>query len=169
MFAFLRSLQFLQHRRKQIQEAGEDREDRKPPKKQKNNIIGEYPLSCDRRKLANIHGVSEFDDLDWHTISTTEVCQRLSTSPQQGLSNDQIAHKLKEFGPNRPSAPPSQWLRKTIGYLFGGFGPVLFLASILVFIAWKPLGQPPAVANLALGIVLAIVFFAQAAFAFAQG
>jgi sodium/potassium-transporting ATPase subunit alpha len=77
---------------------------------------------------------------------------------------------LKEFGPNTPSAPPSQWFRKTIGYLFGGFGPVLFAASILVFIAWKPLGEPnPAVANLALGIVLAIVFFAQAAFSFMQG
>ena len=44
------------------------------------------------------------------------------------------------------------------------------MASILVFIAWKPLGEPnPAVANLALGIVLAIVFFAQALFSFAQG
>ena len=84
------------------------------------------------------------------------------------MSEAQVARKLKEFGPNTPSAPPSRWFRKTVGYLFGGFGPVLFVASILVFIAWKPLGQPPAVANLALGIVLAIVFFAQAAFSFAQ-
>jgi sodium/potassium-transporting ATPase subunit alpha len=45
----------------------------------------------------------------------------------------------------------------------------LLTASILVFIAWKPLGQPPAVANLALGIVLAIVFLAQATFTLAQG
>lgn len=38
------------------------------------------------------------------------------------------------------------------------------MASILVFIAWKPLGSPPAVANLALAIVLLAVFFIQAAF-----
>lgn len=114
--------------------------------------------------------LSEFDDLDWHVIPLYDVYQRLSTTPQQGLSQEQVARKLKEFGPNIPSAPPSRWFRKTVGYLFGGFGPVLFVASILVFIAWKPLGEPnPAVANLALGIVLANVFFAQAAFSFIQG
>lgn len=116
------------------------------------------------------YALSEFHDLDWHVIPPIEVYQRLSTTPHHGLSQDQVARKLKEFGPNIPSAPPSRWFRKTIGYLFGGFGPVLFVACILVFIAWKPLGEPnPAVANLALGIVLAIVFFAQAAFSFVQG
>jgi sodium/potassium-transporting ATPase subunit alpha len=85
------------------------------------------------------------------------------------LSNWKVQQCLKEYGPNKPSAPPSTWFWKTLGYLFGGFGSILLTASILVFIAWKPLGQPPAVANLALGIVLAIVFLAQATFTFAQG
>lgn len=35
---------------------------------------------------------------------------------------------------------------------------------MLVFVSWKPLGQPPAVANLALAIVLLAVFFIRAAF-----
>ena len=53
---------------------------------------------------------------------------------------------------------------------FGQFGSILFIASILVFIAWKPLGEPaPAPANLGLAIVLAIVWVIQAAFAFYQG
>lgn len=111
----------------------------------------------------------EFSDLDWHLIPVNEVYTRLSTSPQQGLSDWKVQQCLKEFGPNKPSAPPSRWFRKTIGYLFGGFGSILFVASVLVFVAWKPLGQPPAIANLALGIVLAIVFLIQAAFTFAQG
>ena len=38
------------------------------------------------------------------------------------------------------------------------------IGSILVFVSWKPLGDPPAVANLALAIVLLAVFFIQAAF-----
>ena len=38
------------------------------------------------------------------------------------------------------------------------------MGSILVFVSWKPLGQPPAQANLALAIVLLAVFFIQAAF-----
>ncbi len=42
---------------------------------------------------------------------------------------------------------------------------MLLVASILVFIAWKPLGEPnPAPANLALAIVLLAVFFIQAVF-----
>jgi sodium/potassium-transporting ATPase subunit alpha len=38
------------------------------------------------------------------------------------------------------------------------------VGSILVFVSWKPLGQPPSVSNLALAIVLLAVFFIQAAF-----
>ena len=57
-----------------------------------------------------------------------------------------------------------------MSYLFGGFGAILFVAAILVFIAWKPLGESaPAVANLALAIVLVIVWIAQASFNFWQG
>ena len=60
--------------------------------------------------------------------------------------------------------PPSGLLGKVTGYFFGGFGSILLVASILVFIAWRPLGNPPAVANLALAIVLLVVFFFQAGF-----
>lgn len=51
-----------------------------------------------------------------------------------------------------------------MGYLFGGFGSILLVGAVLVFISWKPLGEPPAVANLALAIVLVAVFVIQAAF-----
>jgi sodium/potassium-transporting ATPase subunit alpha len=51
-----------------------------------------------------------------------------------------------------------------MGYIFGGFGSILLGGCILVFIAWQPLGRPPAQANLALAIVLAVVWLLQAAF-----
>ena len=35
-----------------------------------------------------------------------------------------------------------------LGYFFKGFGGVLLVGSILVFVSWKPLGEPPALANL---------------------
>lgn len=107
--------------------------------------------------------------LVWHKLSTDEAFRRLSSSPIQGLSTEQVARKSKEHGLNKLSPPPSRWFQKAIQYLFGGFGSILLVASILVFIAWKPLGQPPAVANLALAIVLAIVFVVQVFFAFFQG
>ncbi|KAI9829584.1 MAG: hypothetical protein M1819_006089 [Sarea resinae] len=110
----------------------------------------------------------EISDLDWHRISVEELYQRLATSPTQGLSAEQVSRRLKEYGSNKLSSPPSRWIPKTMGYLFGGFGSILIIASVLVFVAWKPLGKPPAVANLALGIVLAIVWAIQAFFSFYQ-
>lgn len=51
-----------------------------------------------------------------------------------------------------------------MSYLFGGFGSIVLFGCIMVFIAWRPLGDPPAQANLALAIVLLAVFFIQASF-----
>jgi sodium/potassium-transporting ATPase subunit alpha len=111
----------------------------------------------------------EFGKTDYHTAPIDELMTRFSTSRSDGLSNNAFQQKLKTVGRNVPSAPPSQWFKKTLGYLFGGFGAILFISSILVFIAWRPLGDPnPQIANLALAIVLALVWVIQAAFSFWQ-
>lgn len=114
-------------------------------------------------------GEIDFKDIDYHTASTDELLSRFSSSLTNGLSSSQVALNLKNYGRNIPSPPPSRWFQKTFGYLFGGFGSILFIAGILVFIAWRPLGNPdPAVANLALAIVLLIVWVIQAAFSWWQ-
>jgi sodium/potassium-transporting ATPase subunit alpha len=71
---------------------------------------------------------------------------------------------LTEYGKNLPSPPPTHYFKTIFAYFFRGFGSILLFGSILVFVSWKPLGDPPAVANLALAIVLLAVFFIQAAF-----
>lgn len=108
---------------------------------------------------------AELGELDWHTLSINEVLQRLSTSLTQGLSKEQVELKLKEYGKNMPSKPPSDLFSRVFGYLFGGFGSVLLIGGILVTITYQPLGNPnPQVANLALAIVLYAVFVIQALF-----
>ena len=97
-------------------------------------------------------------------ITTNEIYTRLSCSPNQGLSSEQAKRRLTEYGKNTPSPPPTHRVQQLFGYFFKGFGSILLVGSILVFIAWKPLGDPPAIANLALAIVLLAVFFIQAAF-----
>ena len=97
-------------------------------------------------------------------ISPDELYRRLSVSTEQGLSSEQIAKRAAEYGKNKPTPPPSGLFGKLMGYFFGGFGSILLAASMLVFVCWKPLGEPPAPANLALAIVLLAVFFIQAAF-----
>jgi sodium/potassium-transporting ATPase subunit alpha len=112
----------------------------------------------------NLLTATELGNLDWHVISTNEIYNRLSSSPSQGLSSEQAKRRLTEYGKNTPSPPPTHRFKQVFGYFFKGFGSILLVGSILVFVSWKPLGSPPAVANLALAIVLLAVFFIQAAF-----
>ncbi|CAG8960687.1 hypothetical protein HYFRA_00013455 [Hymenoscyphus fraxineus] len=119
--------------------------------------------AADKQK-AKDSAAKELADLEWHTITTTEAYTRLSSSPTQGLSTEQARRRLTEYGKNAPSPPPTHLFQQLLGYFFKGFGSILLVGAILVFISWKPLGEPPAQANLALAIVLLAVFFIQAAF-----
>lgn len=65
---------------------------------------------------------------------------------------------IEEYRKNLLSAPPSHLYKDIFGYVFGGFGSTLLIDSILIFISWKPLGQPPQQSNFALIIVLFVVF-----------
>ncbi|BGP34191.1 hypothetical protein JCM10296v2_006006 [Rhodotorula toruloides] len=76
-----------------------------------------------------------------------------------------VAVRLARDGHNILSPPGTNWFAKIFWYFFGGFGTLLFICSILCFVAWKPLGEPnPSTANLALAVVLLIVVLLQAAF-----
>ncbi|KAF8486705.1 sodium-potassium ATPase [Gautieria morchelliformis] len=102
--------------------------------------------------------------LDWHTISTSTLFQHLSVSPSAGLDAPQAARRLSTYGSNNISPPPRNMLKKVLEWLFGGFGTLLLGASLLCFIAWKPLGSPPLASNLALAVVLLIVLLLQTIF-----
>ncbi|KLU85704.1 hypothetical protein MAPG_04725 [Magnaporthiopsis poae ATCC 64411] len=102
--------------------------------------------------------------LEWHRITVEELVRRLSSSIKDGLSEEQVQRRVKQYGKNAPTPPQSHRVRQTLGYFFKGFGPILLAGSVLVFIAWRPLGSPPQTANLALAIVLLAVFFIQAGF-----
>ncbi|KAJ5088869.1 hypothetical protein N7456_012485 [Penicillium angulare] len=112
-----------------------------------------------RDKLAE-----EWQTTDWHTVSTVEAQKRLNVDVGVGLSASTASELLRKNGKNKISPLPNPWFWKIFGYFFKGFGSILLVGGILVFISWKPLGEPPAVANLALGIVLIAVFLIQAAF-----
>lgn len=108
--------------------------------------------------------VPDLAGLEWHTLAVHELCRRLSVDTDQGLSEDQVKRRVSEYGRNKITKPPSGLFGKVMGYFFGGFGGILVVAGVLVFIAWKPLGKPPAASNLALACVLIAVWLLQAAF-----
>jgi sodium/potassium-transporting ATPase subunit alpha len=128
------------------------------------NISNSQERSLAQAKGSKEKATKDLTNIDWHKISISEIYERLSTSPTHGLTAAEVKSKTTEFGRNVPTPPPSHMFRKIFGYFFGGFGSILLVGSILVFVSWKPLGQPPAQANLALAIVLVAVFIIQAAF-----
>jgi sodium/potassium-transporting ATPase subunit alpha len=117
------------------------------------------PYLCSRLSTS-----ADYTTTSRHTLEVAELCRRLSVDTNQGLSEDQIRRRVGEYGKNKMTPPPSGLFGKISGYFFGGFGSILLGAGILVFIAWKPLGDPPAESNLALACVLIAVWLIQAAF-----
>ncbi|KAG8735312.1 hypothetical protein FRC10_010750 [Ceratobasidium sp. 414] len=117
--------------------------------------------AAERRKGA----VKDISDLTYHTQTEEEILALFSVSPNVGLDSAQAQRRLATNGPNALSPPPNRAFRKAMEWIFGGFGSLLLAASIVCFIAWKPLGEPnPSAANLALAVVLLIVLLLNAVF-----
>ncbi|UPL02021.1 hypothetical protein LCI18_012955 [Fusarium solani-melongenae] len=108
--------------------------------------------------------VLKFETIEWHKLRIEEIQKRLQVDMAHGLSAKEADDRLRKQGKNKISPLPNPLFWKIFGYFFKGFGSILCVGGILVFISWKPLGDPPAIANLALGIVLVAVFVIQAAF-----
>ncbi|KAJ7499936.1 hypothetical protein FB451DRAFT_1385591 [Mycena latifolia] len=107
----------------------------------------------------------DLSDVTWHALPAAELCTRLGVSETRGLDATIAARRLAKDGKNVISRPPSNLARKIFFYIFGGFGSLLFVASTICFIAWRPLGDPnPSIPNLALAVVLLVVIAIQAGF-----
>ncbi|KAK4498702.1 hypothetical protein PRZ48_009212 [Zasmidium cellare] len=109
--------------------------------------------------------VRTFASADEHTAPIDSLYQRFRVSPTQGLSHDAAAKRLQEEGKNvLPSRKPN-YLKRLLGYIFGGFCSILWIGVIIFFICWRPLGDPdPQPYNLGLAILVLIVIFLQAGF-----
>ncbi|KAJ1911429.1 hypothetical protein H4219_005946 [Mycoemilia scoparia] len=101
---------------------------------------------------------------DYHLIDTNEIFTRFNTSPIQGLETSAIEARQARDGKNILSPPPSRWLKTIFNWLFSGFAPLVWIACLVVWISWKPLGKPPSVNYLALAIALVIVVAVQTGF-----
>ncbi|CEJ02702.1 hypothetical protein RMCBS344292_16699 [Rhizopus microsporus] len=107
----------------------------------------------------------DLSNVSYHKLSIIELEQQYRTSAVSGLGLDQITSRVKEHGKNAISPPPNNWFKKVYDYFFGGFCPLLWIASIICWISWRPLGDPnPAPLNLTLAIILMAVVFIQAFF-----
>jgi sodium/potassium-transporting ATPase subunit alpha len=106
-----------------------------------------------------------FEGLDYHILHEDKACERFNVSRDGGLSQDIAAQRLQRDGKNLLPQPRESYVRKVLGYVFGGFCSVLWVGVIIFFICWRPLGDPnPQAYNLGLGILVLIVILLQASF-----
>ncbi|KAK3829340.1 MAG: hypothetical protein J3Q66DRAFT_379952 [Benniella sp.] len=106
-----------------------------------------------------------FSTAVFHKLSEAEVNLRLNTNETLGLSQAEAERRLKSNGPNTLTMRKPNYVKKILGYLFGGFCSILWLGVITFIICWRPpLSDPPNITNLALAILVLFVILLQASF-----
>jgi sodium/potassium-transporting ATPase subunit alpha len=111
-------------------------------------------------------------DVDVHKVTVEELCTRFNTNIQSGLSTEQTKINQEAYGANAltPPTPPSEFI-KFCRHLFTGFALLLWIGSILCFIAYvvqaTSFEEPPD-DNLYLGVVLAAVVTVTGLFSYYQ-
>ncbi|CEP09916.1 hypothetical protein [Parasitella parasitica] len=112
-----------------------------------------------------------FAAMDFHKLTAYELGLRFNTSETVGLASTAAETRLKRNGENTLIQHRPNYLRKVLGYVFGGFCSVLWIGVITFFLCWMPLSTPPvspggspSVVNLALAILVIIVICLQASF-----
>lgn len=120
----------------------------------------------------NMDELKQEVSMDEHTVSLDELCTRLQTSPESGLTNEQAKEFLARDGPNALTPPKTtpEWI-KFCRNLFGGFAILLWTGGILCFFAYGILAvrtQDPATDNLYLGVVLVSVVVITGIFSYYQ-
>lgn len=103
---------------------------------------------------------------DFHSIGLDALYQRLQvTSATAGLTAAEASSRLRLHGANIIAPPTPSLFFKLIGYLFSGFNLLLFGASILAWLAWRPFGgDNPDPINVGLAVVLIVVALISAGF-----
>ncbi|KAK0042674.1 sodium/potassium-transporting ATPase subunit alpha-2 [Biomphalaria pfeifferi] len=111
-------------------------------------------------------------DMDEHKISLEELYNRYETDPVNGHTPEKAAEFLAKYGPNQLTPPKvtPEWV-KFCRNMLGGFNMLMWVASILCFIAYGiQISQDPTASgdNLYLGVVLALVVLLTGSFSYYQ-
>lgn len=124
------------------------------------------------KKKEDVDDLKKELDMDWHRITWEEVCSRLETNTETGLTHEKYKEVFAREGPNRLTPPKTtpEWI-KFCKQLFGGFSTLLWIGAILCFFAYGIQSSKyvdPAEDNLYLGAVLTFVVVVTGIFAYYQ-
>ena len=86
---------------------------------------------------------SAIRQIDVHRLTVDEVYTRFSTSPNIGLECTAV-HRRSKDGRNVISSPPTQYWKKALNYVFGGFNFLMWIAFIVTIVStYAPSVSPP--------------------------
>lgn len=96
-----------------------------------------------------------FATVDFHKLTPAEINLRFNSNEALGLEQVEAERRLRTNGPNTLVSRKPNYLKKILGYVFGGFCSVLWIGVITFFICWRPILQPdPIDTNLALAVLV---------------
>nr|XP_020835240.1 sodium/potassium-transporting ATPase subunit alpha-2-like isoform X2 [Phascolarctos cinereus] len=135
---------------------------RKTKKQQKNK----------KKEKKNMEELKTEAVMDDHMLSLEELSLKYGVDLNKGLSNKQAKEILLRDGPNTLTPPPTtpEWI-KFCRQLFGGFSILLWIGSLLCFVAFSiqcVLFKKAEKDNLFLGLVLAGVVIITGCFSYYQ-
>merc|ERR1711981_862415 len=124
------------------------------------------------KKGKNLNELKQELEIDVHRVSVDELCKRFNSNVGEGLTDDQVAKGIAEYGLNQLTPPKTtpEWV-KFCQCLFSGFAMLLWFGAILCFLAYgiqaSAYEEPPD-DNLYLGIVLSAVVTVTGIFSYYQ-
>ena len=91
-----------------------------------------------KKKEANTKVKVDYER-DFHKITFDDLCARFNTSMTDGLDTASAQQKLIKDGKNKIVIKRKNPIFHILGYFFSGFCGLIWCASIVCFICWKPL------------------------------
>ncbi|KAJ7833982.1 calcium ATPase transmembrane domain M-containing protein [Mycena leptocephala] len=102
--------------------------------------------------------------IDAHIVDISELWTRYSSHPVLGLDLETVERKAPE-GKNVISPPRTQYWKKVLNYIFGGFNFLMWIAFVVTILSYQPLGgDDPAVFNLGVAVLLLLVIAISSTF-----
>ncbi|KAJ1801617.1 hypothetical protein LPJ59_000106 [Coemansia sp. RSA 2399] len=124
----------------------------------------QHATEAQKRAAALASVARDLRTLRFHKDTVEETYTRLGSSAL-GLESHMITRLRMEFGPNVWRRPQRMIVANVVRWFFGGFNRFLWVAMIVFWLCWKPIGNPaPQSGNMALAIVIIFVICLQALF-----
>ncbi|RSL97536.1 hypothetical protein CEP52_010871 [Fusarium oligoseptatum] len=83
----------------------------------------------DPKGLKNKDDEDYFANLQYHEVQVEQLCQQLNVSPGVGLSEHAAGVRLERDGNNSLPHPKTNYIKRTLKYIFGGFCSVLWVGD----------------------------------------